>query len=703
MLPFKSKYPTSTPKVDQGIKVRGEAKYTDDIVMPGMLFAKTVRSSIARGEILSIQKPKLPEGYYWVDYHDIKGENVVNIIFSDWPVFAEKKVNFIGEPIALIVGPNKGELDRLVKEVKIEYKEETPVFDLTEVYIHKEFTKGNFEDAKKKAVKVIKEEFSTGYQEQAYLEPQGLLVYFDEEGRITCTGSMQCPWYIHRAVVRACGVPTEKVRVIQPAVGGAFGGKEHYPSLLGAQLATAMLKIGKPIKMTFERPEDLAFSTKRHPSKSKYIAYIDKDNNILGMDVEVKLNGGAYKGCSGVVLSRALIACVNVYNIPALRVNGDVYMTNTVPTAAFRGFGSPQTIFASEMFIHHVAKDLGVDPLELRLKYLVKEGDVTTNSGLFHDPIILPALIDKAMEMSDYKRKIKEYSKPGCNKGIGMSFFLHGCGFTGSGESDIIKGKVKLIKDEKDIVHVYASSVDMGQGNKTTLKRIVAKNLGIPNEQVVFDNPDTAIIPDSGPTAASRTIIIVGFLMEKAAKNLKKIWKSGVRQEHIEPYVGPSYIKWDENTMQGDAYPSYAWGVNVVEVEYDPITYQIFTKGVWSTYDVGRVVDERIAVGQADGGIVQGLGYGYMETMRCENGVFKQKSLSDYIVPTTEDVPHMETAFIDNPFIYGADGAKGMGELTLVGGAPAMALAIENAIGKKVNDIPCNPEYIMELMTNGKN
>lgn len=703
MLPFKSKYPTSTPKVDQGIKVRGEAKYTDDISVPGMLFAKTVRSSIARGEIISIQKPKLPEGYYWVDYHDIKGENVVNIIFSDWPVFAEKKVNFIGEPIALIVGPNKGELDRLVKEVKIEYKEETPVFDLTEVYIHKEFTKGNFEEAKKKAVKVIKEEFSTGYQEQAYLEPQGLLVYFDEEGRITCTGSMQCPWYIHRAVVRACGVPTEKVRVIQPAVGGAFGGKEHYPSLLGAQLATAMLKIGKPIKMTFERPEDLAFSTKRHPSKSRYIAYIDKDNNILGMDVEVKLNGGAYKGCSGVVLSRALIACVNVYNIPALRVNGDVYMTNTVPTAAFRGFGSPQTIFASEMFIHHVAKDLGVDPLELRLKYLVKEGDVTTNSGLFHDPIILPALIDKAMEMSDYKRKIKEYSKPGCNKGIGMSFFLHGCGFTGSGESDIIKGKVKLIKDEKDIVHVYASSVDMGQGNKTTLKRIVAKNLGIPNEQVVFDNPDTAIIPDSGPTAASRTIIIVGFLMEKAAKNLKKIWKSGVRQEHIEPYVGPSYIKWDENTMQGDAYPSYAWGVNVVEVEYDPITYQIFTKGVWSTYDVGRVVDERIAVGQADGGIVQGLGYGYMETMRCENGVFKQKSLSDYIVPTTEDIPHMETAFIDNPFIYGADGAKGMGELTLVGGAPAMALAIENAIGKKVNDIPCNPEYIMELMTNGKN
>ena len=305
--------------------------------------------------------------------------------------------------------------------------------------------------------------------------------------------------------------------------------------------------------------------------------------------------------------------------------------------------------------------------------------------------------------MSDYERKIKEYSKPGCNKGIGLTVFLHGCGFTGSGESDIIKGKVKLIKDESDHVYVYASSVDMGQGNKTTLKRIVAKNLGIPDEQVTFDSPDTDVIPDSGPTAASRTIIIVGFLMEKAAKNLKKIWKSGVRQEHVEPYVGPAYIHWDEETMHGDAYPSYSWGVNVVEVEFDPISYQIHVLHTWSTYDVGRVVDERIAVGQADGGLLQGLGYGYLEHMGIKDGKFRNRTLSDYIIPTFEDAPKMETAFIDNPFIYGADGAKGMGELTLVGGAPAIALAIENAIGKKINKIPATPEYIMEVLNHDKN
>lgn len=697
------RYKTSTPKVDFPEKIRGEAKFTDDITLPGMLYAETVRSTIAKGKIKSIKLPELPEGYYWISAKDIPGENVVNIIFSDWPIFADGHVNYVGESIGLFVGENKEVIHHLCQQIVVEYEEETPVFDLTESYIHKAFTKGDYNAAQKKAVKVIKETYETGYQEQAYLENQGIVCYLEGKDKFVLTGSMQCPWYIERAVKRALNIDDAHVRVIQPAVGGAFGGKEHYPSLMGSQLAVAVNKIRRPIKMTFERFEDIAYTTKRHPSHSEYEALIDKDNNILGLKIRVKLNGGAYKGCSGVVLSRALIASCNAYVFENLDVVGDVYMTNTVPTAAFRGFGSPQTIFAMEMFINHIAKELGVDVLSLKRKYIAKQGDITTNSGTFHDPIILNQLIDKAVEMSDYERKIKEYSKPGCNKGIGLTVFLHGCGFTGSGESDIIKGKVKLIKDESDHVYVYASSVDMGQGNKTTLKRIVAKNLGIPDEQVTFDSPDTDVIPDSGPTAASRTIIIVGFLMEKAAKNLKKIWKSGVRQEHVEPYVGPAYIHWDEETMHGDAYPSYSWGVNVVEVEFDPISYQIHVLHTWSTYDVGRVVDERIAVGQADGGLLQGLGYGYLEHMGIKDGKFRNRTLSDYIIPTFEDAPKMETAFIDNPFIYGADGAKGMGELTLVGGAPAIALAIENAIGHKINKIPATPEYIMEVLNHDKN
>ena len=699
---MKSKYQTSTTKVDFAAKFRGEALFSDDIPFNDALYAKTVRSTIARGKIKSITLPKLPKGYYWFDRKDVR-ENVVNIIFSDWPVFADGCVNYLGEGIGIFVGENIEVLNKLCEEVKVEYEEETPIFDLKESYIHKAFSKGDYEAAEKKAKRVIKRTYETSFQEQAYLENQAIIAYFDENDKLTLTGSMQCPFYIKRAVMRSLGLGDDEVRVIQPAVGGAFGGKEHYPSLIGSQVACAALKLHRPVKMIFERFEDISYSTKRHPSHSEYEALIDENNNILGIKAHVQLDGGAYKGCSGVVLSRALIASCNAYVFENLDIVGDVYMTNHVPCAAFRGFGSPQTIFAMEMFIHHIAKELGIDPLKLRLKYLAKQGDITTNSGKFHDPIVLPELIKKAMEMSDYERKLKEYSKLGSNRGIGMSLFLHGCGFTGSGESDIIKGKVKLVKDEKDHVYCYASSVDMGQGCRTTLKKIVAKNLGLPDEQVTMDGPDTDTTPDTGPTAASRTIIIVGFLMEKAAKNLKKIWKSGVYQEHIEPYVGPSYIHWDESTMQGDAYPSYSWGVNVVEVELNPVTYQIEVKGTWSTYDVGRVVDERIAVGQADGGLLQALGYGYLENMRCENGKFRQRSLTDYIIPTALDAPKMETAFIDNPFIYGADGAKGMGELTFVGGAPAIALAIENAIKKEIHKIPATPEYIMEVINNGNN
>ena len=354
------------------------------------------------------------------------------------------------------------------------------------------------------------------------------------------------------------------------------------------------------------------------------------------------------------------------------------------------------------MFIEHIAEKIGKDPVQFKLDHLAKQGEVTAVSGKFHDPIILPQLVDRAMEMSDFKRKYEEYKKPGSNRGIGMSCFLHGCGFTGSGESTIINAQLKLTKDEHDIVHLYTSQVDFGQGNRTTLKKIVSNTLGIPEEQVTHEAPDTDHTLSTGPTAASRTIIIVGFLCEKAAKHLKEIWKPGVYQEWIEPYVGPDYITWDEDTMQGDAYPGYAWGVNIIEVSFDPITYQIKVEGCWSTYDVGHAIDDRIVFGQADGGLAQAIGYGYMENMEVAEGRFRQRTLSDYIVPTAVDLPMMETELMDNLFAYGASGAKGCGELTFVGGAPALGHAIEMAIKRKIHKIPANPEYLMEVIENGK-
>ena len=311
-------------------------------------------------------------------------------------------------------------------------------------------------------------------------------------------------------------------------------------------------------------------------------------------------------------------------------------------------------------------------------------------------------MIDKGMEISDYKNKRIEYSKLNSTKGIGMSFFFHGCGFTGSGEANHIKARVQLKKDKNNKVYILVAAVDMGQGIRTTLRKVVAHIMEIPIQDVIFDFPDTDLVPDSGPTVASRTMMIVGGLIGRAAKEMKQRFNE---TEFIveERYVQPDYIKYDEETFTGDAYPAYSWGVNIVEVDVDPVTYQTNILNTWSVYDIGKSIDDRIVLGQADGGLTQGIAYGYLEVMNHVNGVIKQKNMTDYIIPTAMDTGNMETVIYENPYAFGPYGAKGVGELTLVGGAPAVCYAIENAINKRIHKIPATPEYILEMMNDDKN
>ena len=690
----------SVPKVDHEEKASGKSLFVSDIKMDGMLYAKTLRSIHPKAKILNITLPELPTGYFVVDKNDIPNVNFIKIIYEDWKVFADHEVNYIGEPILIVVGKSRERIDKIIKEIKIEYKVLKPTFEYKKSLFHKQYKKGNIKEAFKTKYQRIIHEYSTGYQEQAYIEPQGFLCYPDENGKITLIGSIQCPYYVHKAVALTLGCSDDLVRVIQPSVGGAFGGKEEYPSLLACQLAVAVKKIGSPIKMILEREEDMLVTTKRHPSTIKLEASIDDHHHILGLKAHVSLDSGAAIGLSPVVLSRAMIAATSAYTIDNLVISGDVYYTNTVPTGAFRGFGAPQMIFAMEMFMNHIAKKLEIDPFSFRMKHLAKQNDFTSTSGIFRDPIIMNEMIERATKESNYHLKFSEYQNPNVYKGIGMSWFLHGCGFTGSGESKHIHAKVKIIKDQKNHVNILVAAVDMGQGIKTTLRKIVVETLGVPYDQVSFNNPDTDFIVDSGPTVASRTTMIVGGLLARAAKRLKDTWKDNEEMEVVEDYVQPSYIKWDEDTMTGDAYPAYSWGVNIVEVEVSPITYQIKPLHIWSVYDVGKAIDERIVLGQADGGILQGIAYGYMEVMTHDQGRIKQKNLTDYIIPTAQDMPKSRTFLYENPYAFGPYGAKGVGELTLVGGAPAIALAIEQAIGKKIYKIPATPEYLMELINN---
>ncbi len=687
----------SIHKLDAHARMQGKAQYVGDIDIKGMLHAITLRSPIAKGIIKAIHYPPLPSGYTIIDYRDIPGKNFVKMIFEDWKIFAEDTVEHIGEPIALIVGEDKRVLYDIHDKIICDIQPLEPLFSYQKSVIDYQFTKGNPDPVFKQAKKIIKETYETGYQEQAYIEPQGFIGYPETAEKVTLIGSVQCLYYVKNAVVSALDTHPDNVRVIQAAVGGAFGGKEEYPSLIACQLAIAIRKTQKPIKLIFEREEDMSVTTKRHPSKTTMEAAIDADNNIVGIRAKVALDGGAYIGLSGVVLSRALIAVTNAYTIKHLAVSGDVFKTNTVPNGAFRGFGAPQMIFAIEMFMHHLAKQLNQDPYSFRMQYLAKQGDQTSTSGLFRDPIIMPKMIQKATEMAQFHDKVKAY-KTMPNRGIGMSYFLHGCGFTGSGESTHINAQVKLRKDDHDHVYILVAAVDMGQGAKTTLIKIVSHTLEIPIEQVHFDYPDTDDVPDSGPTVASRTAMIVGGLVNQAALEMKSLWQSKTPLEVIKRYKQPEWIVWDEKTFQGDAYPAYSWGVNIVEVEVSPITYQVNIIGIWSVYDVGKALDETIVLGQADGGTAQGVAYGYLEVMVHEQGQLKQKNMTDYIIPTAVDMAPTQTHLYDNPFALGPYGAKGAGELTLVGGAPAVAMAIEMAIKKPIKKIPATPEYIMELM-----
>jgi CO/xanthine dehydrogenase Mo-binding subunit len=746
------------PRLDGKSKARGEASYIGDYAHQGVLTARFYRSPFCRGLIRSIKLPELPEGYFAVDHRSVPGANEVPLIKKDWPAFAVDEIRYVGQIILVLAGPDPVVVDELLGGIEIDYEEQDPAVTLDEaiackggpihgednIYADLELRRGDPEEAFASAARIIEGEYSTGFQEQLYMETQGLMVHPDREaGRVTIEGSMQCPYYVKHAVEHVMG-DAAAVRVKQATTGGGFGGKEDYPEIMGAPLSVAAWTIGKPLRMIFDRSEDLAWTSKRHPSRTRVRTAHDDHGRIVGLDFDITLDGGAYESYSLIVLQRAMFTSNGVYNFPNLRVHGRAVATNTVPSGAFRGFGAPQAIFALEMHMERVARELGLDPLKARRPYFVTTGDPTVTGGKIRDKVILDKLIHRAFELSDFEAKWGRYedeqrrrrvgapgpgvgSTPGGGaaesvsatagtaaspvtgaglfgssaprRGIGISLFNHGCGFTGDGEQRIIKGRLKIRKDEADKVEILAATIDMGQGPKTTFRKVAARILGIHPEDISFENPDTDKVPDSGPTVASRTMMVVGYLLQQAAEQLRDQWKPGEAQEVDVGYKMPPGMKWDQNSLTGDAYASFGWGVNVVEVEVDPVSWELHITGAWGVYDVGVAIDERVVHGQIHGGMSQALGYGYLEKLEVdERGVFKQASMADYIVPTSLDLPRTGAATVDNPYEYGPFGAKGMGEMVHDGGHAALAAAVSQALGTNCDRIPLSPETILRMI-----
>ncbi|MCL1846879.1 MAG: xanthine dehydrogenase family protein molybdopterin-binding subunit [Coriobacteriia bacterium] len=711
-------------KKDHREKMDGSALYVGDYPQKDMLHGSLIRSTLAHALVLEVEYPPLPEGYFWVDCRDIPGENSVPVVEDDLPVFAETEVFYRGDVIAMLVGPDAREVERLAAATIVLYEELPAVLDLDSadtVFFDYAYGRGEVDAAFAQADRVYEEDFSTGYQEQGYLDTQGMIACF-RDGTLTIHGSLQCPYYVHGALVKALGLAEDKVRVIQDVTGGGFGGKEAFPSLLAAQVAVAAYKaaglvggddasggaVGPEVRVVFNRREDMEYTSKRHPSVCHFKAAV-KNGRVTALDLDVRFNSGAYTTLSPVVLQRGIISAPGVYAVPHLRVHGRALRTNTVPCGAFRGFGAPQTFFAIERLMDHIAIDLGIEPLDFKLAHLVKQGDPTSTGGLYHYAVPLPQMVEAVLERSDFCAKRQAYAalqEGRYRRGIGISLWFHGAGFTGSGERDFIKARVGLRKDAQGRVEILTANTDMGQGIKTTFAKIVAHELGIPYDKIVVSNADTSFVPNSGPTVASRSLMTVGELLRRAAIRLRDEWMEGEEQLVEEHFSEPGFtVPFDLATFSGDAYPTYSWGVTAVELSFDALTGSNEIVGSWSCFDVGTPVDLAVVVGQMEGGVLQGLGYASLEQMAVDAaGRIRNNSYSDYLLPTALDAPVLDVQLHVVEYPFGPYGAKGAGELPLVGIPAAFIAAAEQALGTDAGGfchIPLTAEEALALLSAG--
>jgi CO/xanthine dehydrogenase Mo-binding subunit len=728
---------TATPRKEGRDKVNGRARYIDDISLPNMLYGATVRSAIPRGKIKEIRfEPRVAwDEFVVVSARDIPGENTIALIEHDQPCLAGASVNHPEEPILLLAHPDRHALPKAVAAVSIEYEPQRALLTIEESEQRSEIIwgtdnilksfhieKGDVESVWAKADYIVEGEYCTGAQEQLYIEPNGVIAEYDAERGVTVWGSLQCPYYVHKALMVLFGLPEDKIRVVQMETGGAFGGKEEYPSMISGHAALLAMKAGRPVKIIYDRAEDMAATTKRHPSRTRHRTAVSKDGKILGGEIEFVVDGGAYLTLTPVVLSRGTIHACGPYYWPNIRVQGTAVATNTPPHGAFRGFGAPQCLFAIERHMDRIANVANVSPAEIRRRNFLRPGQTTATEQEIREPIDLERLLDRGLESAGYDAKKQHFAKENesskVKKGLGIAAFFHGAGFTGSGERKF--GSVVGVEGLADgRVRVLVSSTEMGQGTNTILCQIAAETLGLRYEDVEIAQPDTSEVPNSGPTVASRTAMVVGKLVESAALGLKKTllaegmlgqaytadeFRAACRKcvvargkfRSLAKYEEPEGIYWDDQKFRGEAYATYSWAVYVAEVTADLATYGVRVDDFVAVQEVGRVLNPVLARGQIIGGVAQGIGFALYEKVEWRDGRMQNSQMTNYIIPTSADVGSIRVYFEELGNKHGAFGAKGIGELPMDGPAPAVVNAIVDALGIQFDRVPLLPEDIFD-------
>lgn len=725
-------------------KLTGTALYTDDIVVPGAWHGTTIRSTDARATFDALD---LDPAFDWsrvvvVTAADIPGDNIVQSIKSDQPILVPigGEIRHHAEPLALIAAPDKATLREARTRAHPRTTPLPPTFDpelSDHTFAQYTIEHGEDLDAAFRGADVILEgEYRVGHQEQLYIENNAMIAVPTDGGGVTVTGSLQCPYYLHGALKRGLGLTDDRdARVVQAETGGGFGGKEEFPNVIGLHAALLARKAQKPVRMIYDRHEDIAATTKRHPAVVRHRTGVKSDGTLVAQDIEVIMDGGAYCTLTPVVLSRGALHSGGPYRCPNVRIRARATRTNTPPNGAFRGFGAPQTEFAAETHLNRIAEQLGISPLDIRRRNVYHPGDVTPTGQILRDSVAGEEVLERAAEAAEFTRIRARTAdarrrragsgtvpdgpfrtdKERIAGGIGLALAWHGAGFTGSGEIKLASvASLELTADGR--VVVLTASTEMGQGTRTIFPQLVAAALDIPDAEVEVAAQDTWFVPDSGPTVASRTAMVVGGLLIKAAQRLRTQVEAATggafatthrayAAEHgatridqrFEPY--PDSVTFDDDLYRGDAYPAFGWAACVAHVEVDLDTGEVHVRDVVAADDIGRVIHPVLAEGQVEGGTLQAVGYATIEEIKLQDGRYLNDRLATYIIPTALDAPRISTILVEAPFTGVPHGAKGVGELPMDVGAPAVVAAIADATGAWIGDLPASPERILAALT----
>jgi CO/xanthine dehydrogenase Mo-binding subunit len=744
-------------RVDAESKVAGRARYVDDLSFAGMLHAALVFPRLPHARLVRIDASRalaIPGVHAVLTARDIPGVNQVGVVDADQPLLPEDRVRYSGDAVALVVADSPALAREAATTVAVELDELPAVFDAVQAmapsapkvhdgenaYLHYKVRKGDVAAGFDEADIIVERTFRTFHQEHSYLEPLGAIAVPEGNGAITVYGTMQCPYYVQKAVATVLGLPLASARIIQTVTGGGFGGKEDVPSEICALAALAAWKTGTPVKLVHTREEDFYRSSKRHPMVVTFKLGASRDGTFTAAKVHVVADAGAYSTLTPVVAFRAAAHATGPYEIP--HVETDVYgvYTNRQTTGAFRGFGQPQVIFASESVVDEVAESLGIDPIEIRLMNGLAVGKRTATNQLLTESVGLPETLRLARDASGWAEKREEYRRDRgvVRRGIGVGSIYYGVSLGAKGLAlDKAGAHVSVFRDGS--VRIAIGGTEMGQGLHTVLSQIASQSLGVPMEAIRVADADTAIVPDSGPSVASRTTLMVGNAIIDAAEKLKRTmaeiaaamlgvdadkvefadgvvgtekrsvsfatlalecWKKNVNMAADGWYAAP-ITTFDENG-QGDAYAVFSYATQVAEVEVDTETGQVRLLRVTAAHDVGRVLNPMTLEGQVQGGVLQGVGMALYEKMVTDGGTIVNPDFSTYIIPTAMDVPAIEAHFVEEPYSAGPFGAKGIGETPAMPGAVAIANAVAQALGVRFYELPITAEAVKRALSKMK-